>query len=232
MPITNAPASRASCTAAEPMPLDTELIRTRLADPQAAAAEQHVPGRPERDLQRTGLLVGDRFGHADELLGRGEHVVGEGAGAADADEHVAAQQVRHHAVAHGELVDPRPEPVHPAHGLEAQDVREGEVEPGDALTDVDVHVVQRADLDLDAHLPRAGLRVRDLLHGEHIPTTELVDPHSLHAFTSFLVAVRVPACARFGEQVQAPHSYAGHHACQAGQTATVIALAPEEVDIG
>ena len=182
MPITNAPASRASCTAAEPMPLDTELIRTLSPIRRPPRPNSMCQAVPKATCSAPACSSGDRFGHADELLGRGEHVVGEGAGAADADEHVAAQQVRHHAVAHGELVDPRPELVHPAHGLEAQDVREGEVEPGDAFTYVDVDVVQRADLDLDAHLPGAGLRVRDLLHGEHIPTAELVDPHSLHAF--------------------------------------------------
>ena len=86
VPITCAPASWASCTAAEPMPLETEFTSTVSADPQAAAREEHVPRRAERDLERPGVLVGDLVGDAHELLRRAGHVLREPARPRDAEE--------------------------------------------------------------------------------------------------------------------------------------------------
>ena len=49
----------------------------------------------------------------------------------------------------------------PADGLDAEDVRERDREARHALANVDVEMVQRARGDVEQHLSRAGLGIRD-----------------------------------------------------------------------
>lgn len=111
----------------------------------------------------------------------GEHVVGEAAGAAHTDEHVAAEQIWHHPIPGLESVGARTQLVDPADDLESENVGKRDVEPRHAFTDIDVDVVERADVDLDPYLAWSGLGIRNLLDSQHIPIAVLVEPHSLHA---------------------------------------------------
>jgi hypothetical protein len=152
----------------------------RLTDAQAAAREEHVPRGAERDLQRARVVVGDLLGHADELRGGRDRVLREPARARDAEEDLAAEQVRHDAVADREVVDPLADRLHAADDLEALDVGEVDGEARRPLADVDVDVVQRARGDVDAHVVGARLRIVDVLDGEHVGPSELADDCGFH----------------------------------------------------
>src|SRR3990172_5363583 len=156
LPITNAPASFASCTAAEPMPLPTELIIT--------------------------VSPGWSFARVKSMC----HEVAKAtwrpaAGAAGAPPAAGLQQVGQHPIAGLPALDPGADLGDRAHDLEAENEREGDREAGDALADVDVEVVQGAGGDLHRHLARARLRVVHLLELQDVETAELVEPHCLHA---------------------------------------------------
>ena len=162
LPITDAPASCASCTAAEPMPLPTELIITVSPSCEPAAREEHVPGRAERDLERGRLLVGELVGDAhqvprrsrraarrsrptvEKLMKPGRQAERLAAGAAVAAVAAGVHQVRHHAVADLPALDALAELRDPADDLDAEDERQLDREARDALADVDVEVVERA----------------------------------------------------------------------------------------
>ena len=140
LPITVAPARRASWTAAEPIPLPTELIITVSVGGEPAAREQHVPRRPEGDLERGRRLVGELLGHAHQVPGGADELLGVAAGGAEADEAggvterlaagpavaaVAAMvhQERHHAVAGLPALDALADLCDPADDLDPEDER-------------------------------------------------------------------------------------------------------------
>ena len=54
-------------------------------------------------------------------------------------------------------------------------------EARDALADIHIEVVERAGLDPQRNLARAGLRVVDLLESKNVEPAEFVEPHRLHA---------------------------------------------------
>jgi hypothetical protein len=139
-----------------------------------------VPRGAEGDLQGRGVVVGDLVGDGDELLRRRHDVLGEPARAGDAEEDLPAEQVRHDAVADGELLDALPEEVDAAHDLEPLDEGERDREARRPLADVDVDVVQRTCFDGDADVTRRRLGVLDVLDGEHPRPPELADDCGLH----------------------------------------------------
>ena len=81
-------------------------------------------------------------------------------------------------------MSPAAERLDPSNDLEPEDVREGDVEPGRPLADVDVDVVQRARVDLDADVPGRWLGVGNILVAQHIQTAELVYADRLHRVAS------------------------------------------------
>ena len=148
-----------------------------------------MPRGAERDLQRAGVVVGDLLGHADQLPGGRDRVLREAAGTRDAEEDLAAEQVRHDAVADREVVDPVADRIDPADDLEALDVGEVDGEARRPLADVDVDVVERARRDVDAHMAGARLRIVDVLDGEHVGPSELADDCGFHVASAPLAPV-------------------------------------------
>ena len=180
LPITNAPASWASWTAAEPMPLPTELIRTRSAEPSrprvksmcqavpkaiwvaAAASSLRLVGDPDQVPDRAGelLRVAARGREADEAGREAERLApGPAVDALAAGRH----QVRHHALADLPAGDALAERSDPPDDLDAEDERRLDREARDPFADVDVEVVQRRGEDVERDLARAGLRIGELL---------------------------------------------------------------------
>ena len=72
--------------AAEPIPLETELTSTVSPMRRPPRVKSMCHDGAERDLQRRGVVVGERLGDAHQLLGRRDDVLGEAAGPGDAEE--------------------------------------------------------------------------------------------------------------------------------------------------
>ena len=159
--------------AAEPMPLETEFTITVSPMRRPPRVKSMCHAVPNATCSAAGVVVGDLLGHADQLPGGRDRVLREAAGTRDAEEDLAAEQVRHDAVADREVVDPLADRIDPADDLEALDVGEVDGEARRPLADVDVDVVQRARRDVDAHMAGARLRIVDVLDGEHVGPSEL-----------------------------------------------------------
>src|SRR5205823_13441143 len=84
------------------------------------------------------------------------------AGQAVAAAAARVHQVRHHAVADLPALDALADLGDPPDDLDAEDERRLDREPGDALADVHIEVVERRGSDVDQHLPRARLRIGDV----------------------------------------------------------------------
>ena len=168
----------------------------RLADPEPAALEEHVPGGAEGDLERGGRVVGEPVRDAQQVPGAADELLGVAAGGREADEArvraerlaaraaeaaVAARphQERHHAVAFSPLFHALANGRDPADDLEPEDERRLDREARGALAHVDVEVVECAGEDVEQDLARARARRRHVLELQHVRPAELVKDDGL-----------------------------------------------------
>ncbi len=170
------------------MPADTELIITVSPIERRPRVKSMCQAVPKATWRAAASLSFSSSGTFTSCLVGATMYSAKPPGPGHADEHVATEQVGHHALPDLPVaVDVGAELRDRAHDLETEDVREVDLEARDALADVDVHVVERAGVHLDAHVPRLELRVLDLLELQAIRAAELVDAHRLHATSSFPV---------------------------------------------
>ena len=101
-------------------------------------------------------------------------------------------EIRRDAVTDIPALDALAERCDAADGLHAEDVREPDRKPGNALSDVDVEMVERRGRDVDDDLVHAWRRIRQLLDAEDVAVAELVEddrPHALAPLSRSLYVV-------------------------------------------
>ena len=170
------------------MPADTELIITVSPMRQAAAGEEHVPGRAEATCSAAASWSLSSSGTFTSCLVGATTYSAKPPGPATPMK--TSPPSRYGITRSPTCQSPStsaPSSAMRADDLEAEDVRELDREARDALSDVHVHVVERAGVHLDAHVPGPGLRILDLLDRRRSRAAELVDAHCLHATSSFPV---------------------------------------------
>ena len=177
LPITNAPASFASCTAADPIPLPTELISTVSPGWSFARVKSMCQAVAKAIWVAAAVLVRELVRDADQLASRAGELLGVPARGGEADEAgreaegltprlavaalaARAHQIGHHPLADLPAVDPVAEGRDAPDDLDPEDEGRRDVEPRHALADVDVEVVERADRDVDQHLAGGRLQGR------------------------------------------------------------------------
>ena len=197
VPITNAPACFATCTAAEPIPLPTELTSTvsparsfaRVISMCQAVPKAMLLAAASTSLTPSGIRIScdalhvDLLGvaaaraHADEPVRRGAERLAAGA----AVEAIAARrdQVDGDPVADLPPLDALAERRDPPDRLDAERVRELDREARDAFANVDVEVVERRRRDVHHDLVDTGRRVGKLLDPKHVGLAELVEDDGL-----------------------------------------------------
>jgi hypothetical protein len=185
------------------------------------ASEQHVPGGAEGDLQRRRVLVRERLGHPHQLL-RGSHdVFREAARPTDTDEVLGEpEQVGHDPVTDAPLLlaNAVTDALDRADQFQAEDVRQRDLETGDAFADVDVDVVQRAGADPDSNVSGAQLWVGDIVDAQLVSAAKLVYANSLHGLP--------PSLGATPERVRTPGAGASRVLCLAPTVSTLAAVPP------
>jgi hypothetical protein len=85
-----------------------------------------------------------------------------------------------------QTTDPDAQLVDGSGDVGPEDVRVGEPQMGEPLSNPDIQVVEGHATDPDPHLPGSGLRVGNILEHEALSTTVLVKDDCLHNSHSFI----------------------------------------------
>ena len=201
LPITNAPASFASCTAAEPMPLPTELISTvspgwsfpRVKSMCHDVANAICVAAAASSESASGTRMRWRAEHASRSAYPPvvEKLMNPGARQSDSRPVLQYRQSPHGFIRYGSTRSPTSQPVTPSPSAAIRPTTSQPRMNGGSTGKREIPSRMSTSRWFRPHArissvtsPGPGSGIRDLLEPENVRPTELVEHHRLHATTS------------------------------------------------